>query len=234
MLEVKSLEVFYNGLQVIWGTSFSVAEGSITALIGANGVGKTTILNTIAGLLPTAGGEIIFLGERIERYPAYQRVELGISLVPEGRRVFPYLSVLENLEMGAYSKRARGTRNDNIAWVFDLFPILKERRRQQAGMLSGGEQQMLAIGRGLMSRPKLLMLDEPSLGLAPRVVLMLYELIEKINRERVTILLVEQNVEQALNIAHMAFVLEAGRITLKGSGQALLGNEKIKRAYLGL
>ena len=234
MLKVDSLNVYYDGLQAVWGACFGVADKSITTLIGSNGAGKSTVLNTLAGLLKEYAGEVLFNGEEINSYAPYQRVELGLSLVPEGRRIFPYLTVKENLEMGAYAKKARREVAKNMEWVFQLFPILKERRKQLAGMLSGGEQQMLAIGRALMSRPKLLMLDEPSLGLAPQVVLMLYELIQEINRQGVTILLVEQNVQHTLQIADKAYVLETGRITIQGSGNELLENEMVKKAYLGL
>jgi len=234
MLKANSLEVYYDAIQVIWGASFQVAPGGITALLGSNGAGKTTILNTLAGLIAPVSGTILFEGEEINSYPAYQRVALGISLVPEGRRLFPYLNVRDNLDIGAYSKRARTQIGRSREWVFQLFPRLAERSKQLAGLLSGGEQQMLAIGRSLMSRPKLLMLDEPSLGLAPTIVAQVYELIRKINDEGVTILLVEQNVQHALQICHQAFVLETGKITLQGSGRELLQSEHVKKAYLGL
>jgi branched-chain amino acid transport system ATP-binding protein len=234
MLKVNSLEVYYDAIQVIWGASFQVAPGGITALVGSNGAGKTTILNTLAGLIGAVSGNILFESKDIGSYPAYQRVALGISLVPEGRRLFPYLSVRDNLDIGAYTKRARAQVARSREWVFQLFPKLAERGKQMAGSLSGGEQQMLAVGRSLMSRPKLLMLDEPSLGLAPTIVAQVYELIKKINDEGVTILLVEQNVQHALQICHQAFVLETGRITLQGSGKELLESDHVKKAYLGL
>ncbi len=234
MLKADSLEVFYDVIQVIWGASFQVAPGGITALVGSNGAGKTTILNTLAGLIVPVSGSIVFEGKEISSYPAYQRVALGISLVPEGRRLFPYLSVRDNLEIGAYTKRAKTQIARTREWVFQLFPRLAERTKQMAGLLSGGEQQMLAVGRALMSRPKLLMLDVPSLGLAPILVAQVYELIKKINDEGVTVLLVEQNIQHALQICHQAFVLETGRITLTGSGKELLQSEHVKKAYLGL
>lgn len=235
ILDVDKISIVYDsGLQATWDVSFSVKETSITALVGSNGAGKTTILRAISGTLSQAHGDIHFQGENVNNLTPNQRVELGISLIPEGRRVFPYMTVQENLEIGAYSKRARTGISRTLDQVFELFPRLAERKKQMAGSLSGGEQQMLAIGRGLMSRPLLLMLDEPSLGLAPLIVKHVFEIIETINREGVTILLVEQNVNMSLEIADEAYVLETGKITLKGSGRDLLKNPYVKKSYLGL
>lgn len=234
MLEVQGLSVFYEDLQAIWDVSFSVGERSVTALVGSNGAGKTTILQGISGILPRVEGDIRFKGKTINALPPYRRVDLGISLIPEGRRIFPYLTVRENLEIGAYSRTARRRLDRTLDQVLTLFPRLAERKRQLAASLSGGEQQMLAIGRGLMSLPALLMLDEPSLGLAPLMVNLVFETIQKINREGVTVLIVEQNVHRSLQIASEAYVLETGRITLHGRGSDLLENDHIKKAYLGL
>lgn len=234
MLSVSSISVFYDGIQALWEISFDAENEAITALVGSNGAGKTTTLSTIAGLLKPRHGSIIFKGNRIESLESHERVEIGLSLVPEGRRLFPDLTVQENLEVGAYCPRARGQIPKSLKWIFELFPRLRERKRQLAGTLSGGEQQMLAIGRGLMSRPQLLMLDEPSLGLAPLIVMKLFELIQEINRHGVDILLVEQNVHTSLKIAKKAYVLETGRIVIEGEGGNLLENDYIKKAYLGL
>ncbi len=234
MLSVESLSVFYGKAQALWDVSLNVEEKSITAVLGSNGAGKSTLLNTLAGLLQTTSGNIIFEGKNINDYEPYQRVEAGISLIPEGRRLFPYLTVEENLQIGAYGKRARADTQKSLEWVFHLFPILKERRKQLAGTLSGGQQQMAAIARGLMSKPKLLMLDEPSLGLAPIIALEVFKLIREINDAGVTILLVEQDVYQTLRVAVNAFVLETGRITMEGPGEELMKEESIKKAYLGL
>ena len=234
MLRVESLSVFYERAQALWDISLNVEEKSITAVVGSNGAGKSTILNTLAGLLQPKSGSIIFKGRNINDYMPYQRVEMGISLIPERRRLFPYLTVQENLEIGAYSKRARVDTQETIEWVFQLFPILKERRKQMAGTLSGGEQQMAAIARGLMSKPKLLMLDEPSLGLAPKITSEVFKLLKEINNAGVTILLVEQNVYHSLKIAARAFVLDTGKIVMEGSGEELVKDEGIRKAYLGL
>jgi len=234
MLEVDKINVFYGDLQALWDVSFEVHEGEKVVIVGANGAGKTTTLRTISGLLRPRSGEIRFLGQRIDRLPPHKIVELGIAHVPEGRRLFPRMTVLENLEMGAYIKRAREKFEDTLEWVFSIFPRLKERKDQIAGTMSGGERQMLAIARGLMSRPKLLMLDEPSLGLAPKLVLKVFEVIQRISDEGVTILLVEQNVRHALELADRGYVLETGRITLSGAGEELLENEHVKKAYLGM
>ncbi len=234
VLDLGRVSIFYNGLQAIWEVSFSVEEGSVTALVGSNGAGKTTILQAISGIIPQVKGEILHNGIAINHLPPHRRVDLGISLIPEGRRIFPDLTVLENLEIGAYSKRARKSLSKTLHQVLQLFPKLAERRKQIAASLSGGEQQMLAIGRGLMSRPTLLMLDEPSLGLAPLLVKLLFEIIEDVNRQGVTILLVEQNVRRTLQIAQRAFVLETGKITLGGMARELLNNAHVKKAYLGV
>lgn len=233
MLELSKIDVFYGDLQVIWDASFRVKKGEIVAILGPNGAGKTTLLKTISGVLKPRSGTITFLGERIDAVHSHQIVELGISHVPEGRRLFPQMTVLENLEMGAYSRKARKKKSDALERVFQLFPILKERKNQLAGTLSGGEQQMLAIGRGLMSNPLLLMLDEPSLGLAPKLVSKTFEIVREINDEGLTVLLVEQNIHYALELADRAHVLETGRIVLEGEGKRLLNDPYVKKAYLG-
>ena len=231
MFELKDLKVNYGGIEAVRGISFSVPEGSIVTLIGANGAGKSTTLRTIAGLVKAHSGSISFDGDDITNKDPSYIVSKGITLVPEGRRIFPDLTVLENLKIGAY------LRNDNIGndldLVYKLFPRLKERSWQLGGTLSGGEQQMLAVGRALMSRPKLMMMDEPSLGLAPIVVKDIFRIIKEINNEGVTILLIEQNANMALQIADMAYVMETGAITLSGKGKDLLLNENVKKAYLG-
>lgn len=234
MLKVESLSVFYGKAQALWDVSIDVEEGSTTVVLGSNGAGKSTILNTLAGLLKPSSGNIIFEGRNINECEPYQRVEMGLSLIPEGRRLFPYLTVKENLEIGAYGKRARADSRKSLEWVDSLFPILRKRRKQLAGTLSGGEQQMVAIARGLMSKPKLLMLDEPSIGLAPIIVLEVFKLIREINDAGVTVLLVEQDVYHTLKVAEKAFVLETGKVVMEGSGEELLKEENIKKAYLGL
>lgn len=231
MLKIDNLKVNYGGIEAVKGISFDVEEGSIVTLIGANGAGKSTTLRTIAGLVPAHSGEISFLGENITGLKPDKIVSRGITLVPEGRRVFSDLTVLENLKVGAYLRSDDLT--DDINWVFELFPRLKERSWQAAGTLSGGEQQMLAVGRALMSRPKLMMMDEPSLGLAPIVVKDIFSIIKEINRQGVTILLIEQNANMALHTADIGYVLETGSITLSGPGDDLLKNEAVKKAYLG-
>lgn len=233
-LDVDSVSVFYDQIQATWKVTFTVKEHTVTALVGSNGAGKTAIMKAIAGVIPRAHGKILFRDQIIDEMPSHRRVELGISLVPEGRKVFPYLTVKENLDIGAYNRRARKGRDRTMEEVFQIFPILASRRNQVAASLSGGEQQMLAIGRGLMSRPMLLMLDEPSLGLAPLLVKRVFEVIKRISAEGVTILLVEQNVSQTLKLAQKAYILETGRITLQGSGPDLLTDPHIKKAYLGL
>lgn len=219
---------------MLWDISFEARSKEITCVIGPNGAGKTTLLKTIAGLLRPYRGTIRFLGKNIEGLPAHKIVELGIALVPQGRELFPYMTVLENLKLGAYLKRAKEYEKDSLELVFQLFPVLKERKNQIAATLSGGEQQMLAIARALMSRPKLLMLDEPSMGLAPKVVQKVYEVIYDLNKQGMTILLVEQNIYQALQLSNKAYVIENGRILMSGEGKDLLGNEYIKKAYLSL
>jgi len=232
MLKVDNINVSYGALQVVWGVSFEVRKGEIISLIGPNGAGKSTILKTIAGLLKPMSGSITFMDERIDRLPVHEVIKRGISLVMEGRRLFPEMTVLENLEMGAYT--CWDKRQDTLEWIFQIFPILKERRNQKAKTMSGGEQQMLAIARALMSRPKLLMLDEPSLGLAPRIVFHIFDILRTLNEEGISILLVEQNVKHALELANRGYVIENGRIVLQGEGKELLRNEHVKKAYLGI
>ncbi len=234
MLQVESINVYYGDAQALWDVTFNVNRREIVLLVGSNGAGKSTTLKAISGLVPPASGEIGFEGTRIDRVPAYRIVEMGIAHIPEGRRLWPSLSVRENLELGAYVKAARSVRVRTMEWVLNLFPRLKERMNQSAGTLSGGEQQMLAIGRGLLSKPKLLILDEPSLGLAPLLVGEVLETIRKINHEGVTVLLIEQNVNRALAISTRCYVLELGRIVLAGTGKDLLADERVKAAYLGL
>mgnify|MGYP002553501356 CR=1 FL=1 len=232
MLSVKDLVVNYGAINAIKGISFEVNQGEIVTMIGANGAGKSTTMNTVAGLLKPKSGSITFEGHDVTTTPANKVVSLGLALCPEGRRVFQQMSVRENLEMGGYTRPA-GEIAASLDQVFEQFPRLKERQRQISGTLSGGEQQMLAVGRGLMSRPKVLMMDEPSLGLAPLVVQGIFDIIREINRQGVTILLIEQNANMALKIADLAYVLETGTITMSGTGAELLADEKVKEAYLG-
>ena len=231
ILEIRDLQVHYGGIEAVKGIDFDVPQGEIVTLIGANGAGKSSTLRAISGLVRPAGGNIIFDGEDITGFDANEIVSKGVIMVPEGRRIFPDLTVLENLKIGAY------LRKDNIAedlkWVYDLFPRLKERSWQAGGTLSGGEQQMLAVGRALMARPKVLMMDEPSLGLAPLIVKGIFDIIKEINKQGVTVLLIEQNANMALKTAHRGYVMETGRVTLTGSGQELLSNDAVKAAYLG-
>jgi len=231
MIKVNDLKVNYGGIEAVKGISFEVPQKSIVTLIGANGAGKSTTLRAISGLEKSSGGKIEFLGEDITNKDTTSIVSKGITLVPEGRRVFSDLTVLENLKIGAYLRK--DDLSEDINWVYDLFPRLKERSWQLAGTLSGGEQQMLAVGRALMSRPKLMMMDEPSLGLAPLIVRNIFDIIKEVNKQGVTILLIEQNANMALQVADIGYVMETGRITLKGSGEELLKNEGIKAAYLG-
>lgn len=231
MLKINNLSVNYGGIKAVRDISFEVPDGEIVTLIGANGAGKSTTLRAIAGLVKTAGGEILWNDRNIRGEKVQDIVSKGITLVPEGRRVFPNLSVLENLKVGAYLRKDDLT--EDLSMVYDLFPRLKERSWQLSGTLSGGEQQMLAVGRALISRPKLMMMDEPSLGLAPLVVKDIFSIIREINKQGVTILLVEQNANMALHTASIGYVLETGRVTLKGSGQELLDNEAVRKAYLG-
>jgi branched-chain amino acid transport system ATP-binding protein len=234
VLEVRSLTVSYGKVPAVHDVSLSLEAGQIVALVGGNGNGKSTTLRAIAGLNPVDGGTILLDGQPIERLAAHRRVARGLSLVPEGRHLFPRLTVERNLELGAYTRRDRAEIASTLALVYETFPILKDRRRQAAGTLSGGEQQMLAIGRGLMARPRLLMLDEPSWGIAPILVGRIFETIQAINRTGVSILLVEQNVQRALDLAHRAYVIQTGRIVLAGAGRELLGSELVRRAYLGM
>ncbi len=234
MLSISHIDVFYGDLQALWDVSFSVEKGRIVTLIGGNGAGKSTVLKTVTGLLKPARGAVTFQDAAVQRQPAHKIVELGVSMVPEGRRVFPEMSVRENLEMGAFPGRARKERESTLDWVYTVFPKLKPRLDQLAGTLSGGEQQMLAIGRALMSLPKLLLLDEMSLGLAPLVVDNLSEVVKQINRSRgITVLLVEQNARIALDLADEAYVLENGRIVSHGASSDLLSSAAIREAYLG-
>ncbi len=235
VLELDSVETGYGETQVLWGVSLSVEEGKITVLLGSNGAGKTTTLRVITGLLTPWRGSVLFKGEDISKVPTHKRVAMGVVMVPEGRRLWPELTVYENLELGAYTKRARDKFNESLELVYSLFPRLKERRNQLAGTLSGGEQQMLAIGRALMSVPSVLLLDEPSLGLAPKLVAEIMNVIRKLKEEeKLTVLLVEQNVHMSLQIADYGYVIEQGRITLEGSRDELEASDKIKKAYLGM
>ena len=233
MLEVKDLHVSYGGIRALRGVNLEVPDGKIVTLIGANGAGKSTLLRTISGIVKSESGSITYDGKELLGMPINKILELGIAQVPEGRRVFTNLSVLENLKIGAYLRKDKAGIQKDIEWVYELFPRLQERSWQMAGTLSGGEQQMLAVGRALMSRPKLMMMDEPSLGLAPLVVKGIFEIIREINRQGVTVLLIEQNANMALKTADLAYVLETGEITLHGTGAELLTNEAVKRAYLG-
>jgi branched-chain amino acid transport system ATP-binding protein len=234
LLEIEGLDVAYDDLQALWGVALRVGSGEIVALIGPNGAGKSTLLRSIAGLVRARRGEVRFQGQPITQTRPHGIVERGIALVPEGRRLFARMSVLENLELGAFTSGARARRDETLAWVYQTFPILRERRHQLAGSLSGGEQQMLAVGRGLMARPRLLLLDEPSWGLAPKVVDQIFQVIGEINRRGVTILLVEQNVPAALGMAGRAYILETGRIVGEGAAAELLHRDHVRRSYLGL
>ena len=235
MLNLRNIKTYYGNIQALKGVSIDISEGEIITLIGANGAGKTTTLMSISGIVPPRSGEIIFNGQPIQDINPDKIVSLGICQVPEGRRIFPYLSVKENLDMGAFLRNDKANLKNDIDYVYNLFPILAERRHQAGGTLSGGEQQMLAISRALMARPKLLLLDEPSLGLAPLVVRQIFEIIKKVNIEnRTTIFLVEQNANLALKVAHRGYVMENGRITLSDSSENLLSNEQVRKAYLGI
>ena len=233
MLEVKDLQVFYGMIQAIKGISFEVNEGETVALIGANGAGKTTTLHTITGLLSPKKGSVVFEGKEITKVPAHKIVSLGMAHVPEGRRVFAQLSVYQNLKMGAYTRKDKAEIDEMLETVYQRFPRLKERQNQMAGTLSGGEQQMLAMGRALMSKPKIVLLDEPSMGLSPILVNEIFDIIQSLNKAGTTVLLVEQNAKKALSIADRAYVLETGRIVQSGDAQVLLNDESIKKAYLG-
>ena len=234
MLEVNNINTFYGKAQALWDVSLRIDEKEIVAFIGANGAGKTTLLNTISGIIRPASGRVEFLGERIDGLMPHVIVEMGISHIPEGRRLFTEMSVRENLEMGAYTNRAWVNKQETIEKVYQVFPALKERERQLARTLSGGEQQMVAMGRGLMSRPKLCMFDEPSSGLAPRLVTEIFRIIQGLRDRGIAILLIEQNVRQTLEIADRAYVLENGRIVSEGKSEKLLQDDHIKKAYLGL
>ena len=233
MLEIKDLHVSYGGIQALRGVSLTVPEGKIVTLIGANGAGKSTLMRTISGLVKAQSGSILWNGQEILTKPIDQIVAGGIAMSPEGRRVFADLTVVENLKIGAYLRRDKAGIQQDLEWVYSLFPRLKERSWQSAGTLSGGEQQMLAVGRALMSKPKLLMLDEPSLGLAPLVVREIFDIIRTVNQQGITVLLNEQNANMALKVADYAYVLETGTLTLSGTGAELLTNEQVKAAYLG-
>ena len=233
MLKIDNIHVYYGAIHALKGVSLEVRKGEIVTLIGANGAGKSTTLRTVSGLLAPKSGAITFLGENIAGTPAHEIVKHGISQVPEGRRIFAEMSVQENLELGAFTRKDKAGVEKDFEIVYNRFPRLKERRKQQAGTLSGGEQQMLAMGRALMSRPKLLLLDEPSMGLAPLLIKEIFSIIEDINREGTTVLLVEQNANMALSIAHRAYVMETGRITLQGAAKDLAASEDVRKAYLG-
>jgi branched-chain amino acid transport system ATP-binding protein len=234
LLRVEELQVSYGKIQALWGVSFEVREGEVVALVGANGAGKTTTLKTISGLLRPTAGAVVLDGRRLDRCSPREVVDLGLVQVPEGRKLFPQMTVVENLLLGAYAPTARARRRERLEEAFATFPHLRERRRQLAGTLSGGEQQMLAIARGLMAGPRLLMLDEPSLGLAPIMVEEMFRVVREIGTRGVTVLLVEQNTEHALQLAHRGYVLESGRVALAGTGAELLANERVRQAYLGL
>ena len=233
MLKIDNIHVYYGAIHALKGVSLEVHKGEIVTLIGANGAGKSTTLRTVSGLLAPKSGAITFLGENIAGTPAHEIVKHGISQVPEGRRIFAEMSVQENLELGAFTRKDKAGVAKDFDLVYRRFPRLEERRKQQAGTLSGGEQQMLAMGRALMSRPKLLLLDEPSMGLAPLLIKEIFSIIEDINREGTTVLLVEQNANMALSIAHRAYVMETGRITLQGAAKDLAASEDVRKAYLG-
>lgn len=234
MFSIERLDVFYGDLQVLWDVSLDVKEGESVALVGSNGAGKSTLIKAIAGLVRQTRGKITFEGTVLNGRAPHEIVEIGISMVPEGRRLFPKMTVLENLEMGAYLKKGRLDRDKSLAWVYEVFPILKERSSQTAGLLSGGEQQMLAIARALMAKNRFLLLDEMSLGLSPLLVRNLFEVIAQINRMGISIFIVEQNVPMTLKVVDRAYVMESGRIVAEGAGRSLLEDERIKEAYLGL
>jgi branched-chain amino acid transport system ATP-binding protein len=235
MLELKNIKTFYGNIQALKDVSLKISEGEIITLIGANGAGKSTTLMSICGIVSPRSGEILFMGEPIQDLAPNNIVSLGISQVPEGRRIFPYLSVAENLDMGAFLRNDKDEIKRDIDYIYELFPILAERRSQAGGTLSGGEQQMLAISRALMAKPRLLLMDEPSLGLAPLIVRQIFEIIKKINTEsKTTIFLVEQNANMALKVAHRGYVMETGRVTLSDTAQNLMANDAVQKAYLGM
>lgn len=234
MIEVVDINVFYGPVQALWDVSFEIRAGEIVTLLGSNGAGKSTTIKIVQGLMQPASGEVRFLDKTIHRKSPHDIVARGLCLVPEERHLFPLMSVLENLELGAYPRHARRIREQTLQWIYELFPALKRRQQQKVHTLSGGEQQMVAIGRALMAKPKLLMMDEPSQGLAPLLVTELFGIISQINEEGISILLVEQNAQRALRLAHRAYVLENGRITREGPGKELLGDPYIRSAYLGM
>ncbi|MCE5336296.1 MAG: ABC transporter ATP-binding protein [Desulfobacteraceae bacterium] len=234
MLRVEHVDAGYGDVQVLWDVSFHVAENEFVVLVGANGAGKSTIMRTISSMVPISGGQVLFQGQRLDRVAPYRIVEHGIAHVPEARQLFPEMTVAENLELGSLKGGAKTQRKQTMEWVFELFPRLRERRKQLAGTMSGGEQQMCAIARGLMSKPKLIMFDEPSLGLSPLLTQEIFRLALKIHKEGITILMVEQNVKQTLGICDRAYVLENGKIVLEGKGKELLENEQVKQAFLGI
>jgi len=234
LLRLEGVDAFYGDLQALYGVSLELEQGRVFALVGANAAGKSTTLRVISGLLTPRQGRVVFDGQDLTRVPAHQRVDLGIVQVPEGRRLFPFMSVVENLLLGAHTPRARAARDETLRYVYTMFPVLEDRRAQLAGSLSGGEQQMCAIGRALMALPRVLMLDEPTLGLAPVLVSRIFETVRTINAGGMTVPLVEQNVRQALTLADRAAVLESGHLVLSGRGPELLGDDRLKRAYLGL
>jgi len=234
LLEVDRIDVFYGDLQTLWEVSFSVEEKGIVAILGSNGSGKSTILKTLAGLLVPSRGSIRFNGMRLDTLSAHKRVALGICLVPEGRGLFTGMSILENLELGAFNTEARKRMEETLKFVYGMFPILEKRKKQEAGTLSGGEQQMVAIARGLMSKPKVLLLDEPSLGLAPLITMTIFEAIEQANRSGLTMVLVEQNVKMSLELANKAYIIENGYIVGQGDAHSLLHDQRVRDAYLGV
>ena len=233
MLEVKDLHVYYGVIQALKGISFEVNEGEVIALIGANGAGKTTILHTISGLIAPKKGSITFEGQEITKIPAHKIVENGLAQVPEGRRVFPSLSVLQNLKLGAYTRKDKKEIDDTLKMIYERFPRLEERKNQPAGTLSGGEQQMLAMSRALMSHPKLMMLDEPSLGLAPVIVTQVFDIIKEINKEGMSIMLIEQNAQKVLEFCDQAYIMQVGKVAISGRGRDLLEDNAVAAAYLG-
>jgi len=234
LLKIENLDAYYGDLQAVRGAHLEVHQGEIVALLGANAAGKSTIVRAISGLIDRVDGQISFKNKSLNEYTAHQRVEMGIVQVPEGRQLFPFLTVKENLEMGAYTKRARAQKNENIERVFKLFPRLKEREKQLASTMSGGEQQMCAIGRGLMAMPEIIILDEPTLGLAPLLVKQIFEIVEELRDMGMTVLLIEQNVRQTLKIADRAYMLSNGKIVTEGKAEELLNSEKVKESYLGI
>ncbi len=235
MLELKNIKTYYGNIQALKDVSIKISEGEIITLIGANGAGKSTTLMSICGIVPPRSGEVLFMGKSIQNLPPNNIVSLGISQVPEGRRIFPFLSVAENLDMGAFLRRDKDEIKRDIEYIYELFPILAERRNQAGGTLSGGEQQMLAISRALMAKPRLLLLDEPSLGLAPLVVKQIFEIIKKLNIEsKTTIFLVEQNANMALKVAHRGYVMETGRVSMTDTAANLMANDEVRKAYLGI